>query len=261
MWRRDFTRDEYEKLMAAIAAAGMAGLSVRDYIRLRDAGQLPPRFCILRHDVDANPKNAVAMARVDAGFGFSSTFYFRVKPGLCGAAEVGAVGAAGHEIGYHYEVMSDADGDPIRARALFEDGLSTLRRIAPITTACMHGRPLSRHDNRDFWKHWRLEEFGLVAEPYLSIDYADMLYFSDSGMLWDNGAFNVRDVVAALPPPRVETTGDLIRVIASGRHPRIALLAHTDNWVNDRTLWLWYKTFNLAANAAKFVKRRVLHGR
>jgi hypothetical protein len=125
----------------------------------------------------------------------------------------------------------------------------------------MHGRPLSPHDNRDFWKHWHLEEFGLEAEPYLSIDYADMLYFSDSGMLWDNRAVNVRDVVAALSPPRVKTTGDLIRVIASGRYPRIALLTHTDNWVNDRGLWMWYKTFNLAANAAKFVKRRFLHGR
>jgi hypothetical protein len=35
----------------------------------------------------------------------------------------------GHEIGYHYEVLSEANGDPEKAIELFRSNLEKLRQI------------------------------------------------------------------------------------------------------------------------------------
>ena len=38
------------------------------------------------------------------------------------------------------------------ARRLFAANLEKLRNIAPVRTACMHGRALSKYHNLEFWK-------------------------------------------------------------------------------------------------------------
>jgi len=44
----------------------------------------------------------------------------------------------GHEIGYHYEVLSKANGDYETAVELFEQELSEFRKITDVKTICMH---------------------------------------------------------------------------------------------------------------------------
>ena len=137
--------------------------SVLDYMPARRNQTLADRFFIMRHDVDGNVNNAFEMAKVDAHYGIRATYYFRMKPRLFQPHVVGAVAELGHEIGYHYEVLSDTRGDFSAARELFKTNLSALRNIAPVETVCMHGASLSRHHNLDFWKQNALEDFDLVA--------------------------------------------------------------------------------------------------
>ena len=57
---------------------------------------------------------------------------------------MGKIPDLGHEVGYHYEVLSKANGNYERAIKLFEQELSKFRKIVDVKTICMHGSPLSR---------------------------------------------------------------------------------------------------------------------
>jgi hypothetical protein len=115
----------------------------------------------------------------------------------------------------------------------------------------MHGRPFSRHRNTDLWRTVSLGEFGLIGEPYMTIDYSDFYYFTDSGMTWDNAESVIRDRVSGTRVVRIRSTAELIDFLDVNRPPRVALLAHTDNWTNNPALWLWYRAMNTTANVLK----------
>jgi hypothetical protein len=55
----------------------------------------------------------------------------------------------GHEIGYHYENLTTCMGNMEAAIDDFQRNLEKLRKIAPVSTICMHGSPRSRWDSRD----------------------------------------------------------------------------------------------------------------
>jgi len=56
----------------------------------------------------------------------------------------------------------------------------------------MHGRSLSRHDNRDLWKTCNNRDLGILAEPYFDVDYSQVFY-TDTGRKWNNETSNMRD--------------------------------------------------------------------
>src|SRR5690606_27946736 len=129
-----------------------------------------------------------------------STYYFRAKPNVFKPDIIRTILRYGHEIGYHYENLSDTNGDIKRALEDFEKNLLRFREITPITTISMHGRPLKPYDNRDLWRdpsrHALLkEQFGILGEIYLDIDYSDIAYISDTGRNWTADVANVRDKV------------------------------------------------------------------
>jgi len=63
----------------------------------------------------------------------------------------------------------------------------------------MHGRSLSRHDNRDLWKTYNSRDLGILAEPCFDVDYSqvfhitDTVYITDTGRKWNNETSNMRD--------------------------------------------------------------------
>ena len=107
------------------------------------------------------------MAELEHELGIQSTYYFRVpytfKPDI-----IGKIRGLGHEVGYHYEVLSKANGDYEKAVELFEQELNEFRKICEVKTICMHGSPLSKYDNRDLWTRYDFRDFGIVGEAYLS---------------------------------------------------------------------------------------------
>jgi hypothetical protein len=101
----DYTFADYENLLDAAVNAGYELLSVEKYLR---ATELPERFIILRHDVDRKAANAAIMAKCEATRDIEATYYFRTStfdPEL-----IQTIADQGHEIGYHYEDLSQTDG-------------------------------------------------------------------------------------------------------------------------------------------------------
>lgn len=250
MFERDYTGAMYDQLILSVSK-NYKTYSILDYCEAQRKGCLEERLMIMRHDVDADASNALAMAEIDAAHGVRSTFYFRMKPNVFRPTIIKKIQFLGHEIGYHYEVLSDANGDYQKAGKLFASHLRTLRKIAPVKTACMHGRSLSKINNLDFFRHYRLQSFGLFAEPYLSIDYSDKYYFTDTGLCWHNLRFNIRDSVYSKGNGGIRSTEELIRFIRSPIPKKAALLTHTNNWVDNVLLWSAYKSSFFILNGIK----------
>ena len=224
----DFSLSRYKDLCAELLDSGYIPLTVYSYLRFRRQNN-NNRLVILRHDIDRKLGNALRMAELEHELGSQSTYYFRFpytfKPEI-----IRKIHDLGHEVGYHYEVLSKANGDYEKAVELFEQELSEFRKIVDVKTISMHGSPLSKYDNRDLWKRYDFKDFGIVGEAYLSIK--DVNYFSDTGRSgnWKN---KMRDFMMNNNNNNlisVNATDELIRLIKSGRAERLYILAHPERW-------------------------------
>lgn len=248
---RDFTFEKYEELITASLEAGYDHLTVREYLTLEE---LPERFMMYRHDVDRKPENALAMAQLEASLGISSTYYFRTVSGTFDPVIIREIESLGHEIGYHYEDLDRASGDVDRAHDSFSTELDRLREVATVDTVCMHGNPLTRHDNREMWTDGRrFEEYGLLGEAYLSMDFADVTYFSDTGRTWQDGALKIKDHTMGDGEKHVQatTTDSLIDLISTEDVPRLCLLAHPNRWAEGTLEYVLELTKDTGTNVGK----------
>jgi hypothetical protein len=248
----DFTLDQYESLLIALKKSPHKTYTVKEWIR-----QKPQEGILLRHDVDRWPKNALEMAALEAKYSIESTYYFRIGKHTFVPSIIKEISAMGHEIGYHYEDLSLAGGDYQKAIALFSMHLEKLREIVPIDTIAMHGRPLSKFDNRDLWKAFKLQDHSLLGEAFLSIDYSSVYYHTDTGRSWSESSINLRDSVNGLAFKKVSSTNSLIRAIKNNAKVAIALVAHPERWNNGATAWSVYFLFDMTVNIIKSILRYV----
>lgn len=235
---RDFTLYKYRELLEAILSADYIPVTVHDHL------VSPVERCvILRHDVDREVGRNLAMARLEHSMGIRSTYYFRHVKDVFIPDAIREVASMGHEVGFHYEVMDKAKGDKQKALGIFREELEDLRRYADVTTACMHGNPLASWSNRDLWKDYDFRDFGLIGEPYFSLDYSEVLYLTDTGRTWADRKIRVKDVLdeSDVSSERlacnVRTTDDVIRLINDREFAQICILAHPNRWCDGMSGW------------------------
>lgn len=235
---KDFSLLAYEQYLTSIRKQFKQILTFEDYFRFRpDNG-----FCLIRHDVDRKPKNALKMAELEADMGVQSTYYFRDKASSWNSSVVHQIRALGHEVGYHYECLSDANGDPVKALEIFKNTLGRLRSEVPIRTISMHGRPLSPFDSRDIFRDederkLLFASLDVLGEVYLDIDYSNIAYINDTGRNWSADASNLRDHVESNLSSSFDSGQDLREVIASGELPSMVFQVHPERWTDDWFEW------------------------
>ena len=259
---KDFTVSIYIKLLSILKNAGF---SFQTYVDFSNNPQ--PKSIILRHDVDARPEHSLAFARIQLEMGIRGTYYFRMVPQSFDTSIIKEIAAMGHEIGYHYEDMDLAGGDPDKAIKLFEKHLARLREIADISTICMHGSPLSRYDNKDLWKHHSYKDYDIIAEPYFDLDFSRVLYLTDTGRRWEGDKVSMRDRPAddsinqAMKEKRslsesyhFRKTDDIIRACEKAQLPdQIMFTFHPQRWTDSSLLWYQELITQNIKNAAKYV--------
>ena len=116
-----------------------------------------------------------------------------------------AVRSSGHNIGYHYETLSRCNGDREAALIRFEGELASLRSLAPVTTACMHGAPLSPHDNADLLRGGLWRRFDLLGDPIFTafvLLSLTLAVFCDVNLNSMHHFYRGRLAHAFLPPTR-----------------------------------------------------------
>lgn len=253
---RDFTLLLYEELCQALLGAGYASITIAEYM-----AQYPQReqLVLLRHDVDRWPNHALRMAQLERSLGIRATYYIRMTRHAFQPEVVRQICALGHEIGYHYETYAKARGDRVEAIATFKQELSTLRNICKVETISMHGSPLSAYDNLDLWKHACWSDFGLLGEAYLSLDYSQVDYYTDTGRAW-NSRSNLRDRVPDIKGSHtndIATTQDLIAAVRERVFDHVCIQTHPERWASTRSEWLVSRGADFTANQVKLALKTV----
>lgn len=248
---RDFSEESYAALLDAALEEGYTFLTVRDYLA---AEELPDRFIVVRHDVDRKPRNALSLARIEALRDVPTTYYVRTVESAFDPDVIVRLDQLGHEVGYHYEDLDRADGHVGRALDSFETNLARVRRLVDVDTVCMHGNPLTSHDNRDMWAEPpQFDAFDLLGEAYLSMDFTDVTYFSDTGRTWRDGVLKVKDHTMGEGDKRVsaDSTAELISLLRSGEVDRCCLLVHPERWSSSTAEHVSQSAKDVAVNVAK----------
>jgi len=245
---RDFTITAYRDLLTALLEEGYRFQVFQDFLRAP-----LNRAIVLRHDVDDRKEHSLEFARIQNEFGIVGTYYFRMVPQSFDEGVIRQIAEMGHEIGYHYEDMDFAKGDPHRAVELFQEHLDKLRKIVPINTICMHGSPRSKYDNRQVWDFYDYRDYGIVGEPYFDVDFKEVFYLTDTGRSWNGQKVSVRDKVDNYFALTFQRTFDIISCIKSNGFPSKAMFTfHPQRWTDQPALWIQEKYTQKAKNAVKY---------
>lgn len=251
---RDFTLDSYGELLDAVTFRFGSAVGVCRWHEQLAATRIG---CVIRHDVDRRPGNALRMAELEFERGIATTYYFRVVGEAYDIPTMIRVAALGHEVGYHYEDLALARGDINHALESFSRHLMQLRASVDVRTVAMHGSPMSKFNNLDMWRVATLEQFGLVADAFLTVDYHGVPYFTDTGRDWSGRGANLRDCppTADLPPATVRTTRQLAEYLRSLTARSVAISVHPERWDNRLFPWGMQLAKDRAANTVKRMLR------
>ena len=247
----DFTVRKYRELVRAFVESGYRITTVRQYLETHPAGKV----LVLRHDVDEQPQNALKMAEAEKELGVNATYYFRRVPKSDHPDIIRKIAAMGHEIGYHYEDLTLSEGGVPKAIESFGRNLEYFRQYYPVKTVCMHGSSSSRFDNREIWKQVQLADYDLIGEPYLSFDFNQVYYLTDTGYAWDGGKFAVRDKVDSPFSLSFHRTDQVIDAVRGGQFPEQSLiLAHT-LWTDSLSSWTFLHLREFLRNRVKLLSK------
>ena len=186
--------------------------------------------------------------------GAKGTYYFRAVPESWDEKGYNKdIRDLGHEIGYHYETMDTADGNIDQAWDQFKFHLEALRKIADVSTICMHGSPRSPYDNKEIWKKYDYKSLGLIGEPYYDIDFNKVFYLTDKGRRWDGHKVSVRDKVNTSFTGTYHSSNQIIEALKRNQLPdQIMFTFSPQRWHNDFFKWT---NELLVQNAKNLVKR------
>ena len=245
---KDFSIEIYLSLLDELQKSGYQFQTFLDFLH-----KPAERTIILRHDVDDRKLNALRFARIQFQKGIKGTYYFRMIPKSFDEGIISEIASMGHEIGYHYEDMDFAHGDPAKAINLFKQHLETMRKLVPVSSICMHGSPRSRYDNRDLWNTYDYHDFDVEGEPYFDVDFERVYYLTDTGRRWDGAEFSIRDEVINHFGLTFHSTQQIIQAVRNKIFPdKVLFTFHPQRWTDVNHLWLKEKYLQQLKNQVKF---------
>ena len=260
---RDFTLESYAKYIQAIHKSYPDILRFDEFFRMDPK---PESYCLIRHDVDRRPKKALQMAQLENRMGIRATYYFRAKKLIFKPGIIQEISNLGHEVGYHYESLSDTRGNLPRALKDFEFHLKRFKKIVPVKTVSMHGRPLMPYDNRDLWRdtenHKRLiKKYSILGEVYLDIDYRDVAYLNDTGRNWTSDRSNIRDQNKYGIQLSFNSGTETLNYLNTTPNPKMVFQVHPERWAANMMDYHFSLCFDTLANLAKYVVNKAIMGK
>ena len=229
----DFTVSQYKLLLQSLIKQNYCFQTFRDFLESPMAKSI-----VLRHDVDLLPYNSLAFARIQSDQGVQGVYYFRAVPESWNEEVIKQIASLGHEIGYHYECFTTCKGNMEKAITDFEQNLAALRKLAPVSTICMHGSPMSRYDSKDLWNNHHYSDYGIRGEPYFDVDFKKVLYLTDTGRKWDGANVSVRDKVDSDFSLIFHSTDEIIKCAEKLELPdQIMFTFHPQRWSDNKILW------------------------
>ncbi len=230
---KDFTIQKYKILLQSLIDKNYNFQTFETFIHSPEK-----RSVVLRHDVDLLPKNSLTFAKIQFEHGVKGTYYFRAVPESWDEKIIQQIAKMGHEIGYHYECLTTTKGDLELGIKDFEKNLKKLRNLAPVSTICMHGSPMSKYDSKDLWKSYDYSDYNIMAEPYFDVDFDETFYITDTGRRWDGHKTSVRDRVKTKLTRTYHSTSEIIEVVNAEVFPeKVMFTFHPQRWNDNVIKW------------------------
>ncbi len=252
----DFTLKVYKQLLQSLKFSGYNFITLERYFT---KGLPEGKVVILRHDVDRKPHFALNMAKIEYSLDIQSSYYFRIVKESYSPHIINNIVSMNHELGYHYEDLALSNGDFESAIDLFRQNLENFRSFYPVRTACMHGNPLSKWDNRMIWEKYNYKDFGIIGEPYYDMDFKKILYLTDTGRRWDNKSMNIRDRVEDHFNLTFSSTMAILSAIDNGKIPFYLFInTHPERWTDS--LFPWFVQL-FVQNVKNIIKKKILKRR
>lgn len=203
-----FTLRKYEKLCKLISF-----LYKKDKIFCFDKTQnIPQNFIMLKHDVEAKPKKALKIAKIEYKYSLFSTFYVQAylmtKKNFKYFSQISHLGSV---ISYHHDVMDSSRGNINEALCKFKFNIELFKCFGfEFTTVCQHGNPLINRvgysSNRDFFRSALVQKefpnYYDVMVNFPNLIGENYRYISDAGRKWnivENPTMN--DIVDSVNTP------------------------------------------------------------
>jgi hypothetical protein len=177
-----FLFKEYEKFCENLANSGVFSLSAAEVLKKN-----PKKFLILKHDIEAKPKNALKIAKIEAKFGHKASYYVHFDIFKDNLELFKDIQNLGHEVSYHYDVLDSNAGDFEKAKKEFDKNIAFFEKEGfEIKSVCQHGNPLIKRkgytSNRDFFRKFKDEyEFKDIV---VNFKVGEFIYISDVGYQW-----------------------------------------------------------------------------
>ena len=232
----NFTFQSLENQLTLAKQNGYQFITCAEFVKKKKS--LNSKTIVHRVDIDASPKKAERLCHIFESLGIKATFFVRLP-----AAEYNpfsfenyrilkGIAAAGHEIGYHSEVVDQHAIWNEDATDCLKRDLAVLNEMLGVKVkgVASHGG-LTGLNNLDFWKNRDPSDFGLLYEAYDETEtfglFKNSFYISDSEWYrwkcYDNGE---------LIPGDNRSLAEHLR----NNHPLIYLLIHPDTYY-DRHIY------------------------
>lgn len=203
--RDRFSYGAYRELLRLLAQEGYA---FRGFDNWHDAGKV----VIMRHDVDYSLDRVLPIARIEAEFGVSGTYFFLLRGDFYNAFSrkgrhvLSQLHDMGHAVGLHFDETLYAQDEDFVACILKEASLLGEAANVRVKSVSMH-RPSKKALEQD----WHIPG---MENAYSKTYFEGFKYLSDSRMHWRE---------------------DAVRAIRSGCHDRLQILTHPF-WYRERPL-------------------------
>jgi len=248
----DFTLNAYKCYLGYIKKSYSNIITFSDFFLSQTK---PSSFCIIRHDVDRKPYYALRIAETEFQSKVRSSYYFRVA-NFKNHEIIRRISDMGHEIGFHYESLSKCGGNIEKALFSFNEDLTKLRSIFPVTTIAMHGNPLSKFNELDLWENSKNinflhEKLKIIGEVSLDVDYANIAYITDTGRNWQSQKNNKFDKVDSEIICNFTTSSGLIECFKEKTFPKLVFSTHPERWTNNFTEYIIQYCKDQVINFAK----------
>lgn len=254
---RDYSKDKYRVLCKTLLDNGYKFVTLAEYLKCQNEQDEISKKVIVRHDLCRDAHIGIfGLLEVEQELGIKTSYYFRNSESY-DLEVIAKVVNQGHEVGVHFDSLDKARGDMEKAKEILLNDIAILSDLTKVETIAMHGNPSSMWDNRDIFKTYSFQDFDLLGEAYLSVDFNKIWYYTDTGRNWTERKNNVKDIVPLGyemkgDQPDIETTDDLIAMIPKCKK-NIYLLVHPNRWRDSLRGWYWKLLQDRTKNIAKAI--------
>lgn len=219
---------EYSALLARLKELGYRFCTMAECAAATDRNeQFGWPVCLLRNDVDSDPRGAACMFDCDQKAGVRATYYFRLA--TLDPALAARIAASGSEVGYHFEEIAtvakrlglrlkDQIAPQMEAvRGEFRRNVALFRKRSgvPLQTVASHGDFANRRlgvPNRQLLTQALLDELGIIDVYDRRIHGGQAAHFTDR------------------PPPEWWLPANPMRALEK-RPATVSILVHPRQWI------------------------------